>query len=84
MRVTKQANGEPGHGYVIKMDKFYMYSDHGNITTAPIPELNLPGLNQPFADAYQGMEIMAGVWRLMWKKAKDLDVMLRATTKNQL
>jgi hypothetical protein len=64
------------------MDDFYVYPDgHGNICAAAIPELNLTGLNQPFADPHQGMEIMAGIWRTMSKVAKDLEVMQNAQFK---
>ena len=69
---TRPAGGQPGKGVYIKMDDFYLYPDgHGNICAAATDEL--PGLNQPFADPYQGIEIMAGIWRAMRKEMKLLE-----------
>jgi hypothetical protein len=73
IRQTKPAGGRPGRGVFIKMDDIYMFPDgHGNICAAAIQELGLPGINQPFADAYQGIQIQAGIWRMMWKQVKEL------------
>jgi hypothetical protein len=76
IRATKPAGGGPGKGVFIKLDDLYIFPDgHGNICAARDDELGLPGLNQPFADAYQGIEIISGILRAMAKKAKALQVM---------
>ncbi len=69
---TQPANGRPGKGVFIDGVKLYIYPDHGYIDVAAIPEQGLQLLSQPFADPYQGMEIISGIWRMMWKQAKKL------------
>jgi hypothetical protein len=76
IRATKPAGGRPGKGVFIKLDDLYIFPDgHGNICAARDDERGLPGLNQPFADAYQGIEIISGILRAMTKQAKALRVM---------
>jgi hypothetical protein len=80
-RATQPADGSPGRGIYIE-SKDILYPDgHSNILVAKIEERGLPGFNQPFADPFQRMEIMAEVWRLMWKQAKNLEIMHKATGK---
>jgi hypothetical protein len=64
--------GRPGKGVYLDGVKLYMYPDHGYIDIAAIPQRSLPLLSQPFADSFQGMQILAGIWRMMWKEAKKI------------
>jgi len=80
VRATQPAGGKPGRG-VFLVTQTYMYPDHGNIICPSVPERGLGELNQPFADAYQGMEIWTRVMRMMWKQARALEIMQNAIAK---
>jgi len=69
---ARPTNGQPGNGVDIKIGDFYLFPKV-TATSAPAALDGLPVLNQPFADPYQAMEIMVGIWRSIRKEIRRLE-----------
>ena len=76
-RVTQPADGSPGRGIYIETKDVWYPDGHSNIILRKDDDHGLPGLNQPYANPLQRMELMSRVYELMWKRAKALEIALK-------